>query len=366
MRHRAVGVESGDRVEAQAHEAAAPRARRRELLVDGQLGDALAAGRRAGLLLRQGGLEPGVELAHRGAVLGHRLAHEAGLGGTLAALQQRARVDRLDHRGSRADLLAQAQRDALRVDEQDVAGAERGQRGAGFFVGREADAVGRERGAQRGADLARADEQRRRGTVDQQVGEEHRVVADVAAAQVRDPRDVVDGRDEVVGGAGARHRFAHRRELGAARERRVRRAVLVDRLRRQVRAIGPDRGQQVEVGPQHDAGAFECLAQGLRRRQAEHLAVHCDGLPGRCMGGEPVDVQRRAAGRDLHQLDAGAGEFGLGLHPVATVGEQGRAVDRHDQRAHRTGEARQPLPALPALGQVFADRCGSLDGTSSA
>ncbi len=69
--------------------------------------------------------------------------------------------------------------------------------------------------------------------------------------------------------------------------------------------------------------------------------------------GKPVDVRSGRAGRDLHQVDAAAGEFALGLHPVAAVGEQRRLFERDDQRAHRAGEARRPLPALPALGQVL-------------
>ena len=63
-------------------------ARRGQVGVDVELAPTLAPGQR--------GLELGVELAHGRAVLDHGLADELGLGGALAALQQRAGVDLLD------------------------------------------------------------------------------------------------------------------------------------------------------------------------------------------------------------------------------------------------------------------------------
>ena len=62
---------------------------------------------------------------------------------------------------------------------------------------------------------------------------------------------------------------------------------------------------------------------------------------------------RGGAGGDLDQRDAAALQLGLGLRPVAAVGEQRGLVGGDDQRAHRAGEAGEVLAALPAAGQVF-------------
>jgi hypothetical protein len=69
--------------------------------------------------------------------------------------------------------------------------------------------------------------------------------------------------------------------------------------------------------------------------------------------GQPLDVVGGRAGGDLHQVDAAAGSSVFGLLPVAAVGEQRRLGGGDHQRAHRSGEARQPFPPLPAAGQVF-------------
>jgi hypothetical protein len=316
-----------------------------ELLVDRQLGDALAAGQR--------GLEPGVEGAHRGAVLDHGLAHVAGLGAALAALQQRARVDGLDHRHPFGHGLAQAERHALGVDEQAAAGRQRGQRLRRAGIGRDADAVGGQRRHQGRRQLAFADKQRARLRIEQQVAQEHRVEVHVAAAQVGDPGQVVDGADQVVAGAMRGHRLAHGGQLVGAGLRGVGRGVFVHRLRRQRRALGPDGVDEVEVGAQHHAGGRERALQRGMVGQAQHLAVDRHRCAARHLARQPVDVQLRGAGGDLLQPDAGAGQLDLGLRPVAAVGKQRRVVDGDHQGAHAAGEAREPLARLPAPRQVF-------------
>ena len=346
VRHRAVGVEAGDGRKAQADEAVLAGALGRQALVDGQLADRLAA---------ECGLQPGVEAAHRRAVLLHRLADEGGLGRRLAALGQRAGVDRLDHLHDGRHRLAQAQRDALRVDQQHRVGRQRRQRRGGLGIVGQVDAVGGQPRGQRLVDLARRHEQRRALRADQQVGQEDRVVVDIRAAQAGDPGDVVDGRDQMVAGAVAGQAGAHRRQPLGTRHRRVRRQMLAHRRGRQAGAFRPGLGHQVEVGAQADAVALQRAGQHLRRRQAQHRRVDRQRLAGRERGGQPVDGVRGRAGGDLHQLDRRAGQLGLGLRPVAAVGEDRGAVARDHQRAHRAGEAGKVSPALPALGQVFGE-----------
>ena len=162
------------------------------------------------------------------------------------------------------------------------------------------------------------------------------------------------------------HRVAHLRELGRAGERRMRCAVLVHGSARQRWTLrAPDLVEQVDVGAQRDAGRIERALQHLRRGEAEHLAIDRQRLAGAQGLHDPVDVVRRRGGGDLHEFDARAGEFPLGLPPVAAVGKERRAVERDDQRGHRPGEARQPFPPLPALRQVLRQvriACGHQHG----
>jgi hypothetical protein len=111
--------------------------------------------------------------------------------------------------------------------------------------------------------------------------------------------------------------------------------------------------EQVGIGAQRDARLVERTAQLLRGRERQHLTVDHQGLALGKRARDPVDVVHCRAGGDLLQRDAAADELVFGLHPVAAVGEQRRAIERDHQRAHRSGEARQPLSALPARRQVL-------------
>jgi hypothetical protein len=215
------------------------------------------------------------------------------------------------------------------------------------------DAVRSELSLQGSVHLAGRDEQRGPRRFDQQVGEEHGVVVDVAAAQVGDPGDVVDGGDEVMRRAVARHGLAHLGELGRARKRGVRRAVLVHRRGRQGRTVGPNLGEEVEVRAQVQAGLLERAAQLVGGGEPEHLAIDRDGVAGLQVLDHPFDVVRGRAGGDAHELHAGARDLRLGLHPIAAVGEERGMIRGDHERAHRAGEPGQPDAPLPAVGKVL-------------
>jgi hypothetical protein len=87
-----------------------------------------------------------------------------------------------------------------------------------------------------------------------------------------------------------------------------------------------------------------------RLRKAQHLRVAAQALPRLQARAQPFNgfVQRGAL--QLHELNAAAGQLVLGLHPIAAVCEDGAGVGGHGQHAGGAGEARQPLPRLPALG----------------
>jgi hypothetical protein len=342
VRHRAVGVEAGDGREAQADEAGPPRARA-ELLVDRQLGDRSPRAER--------GLEPGVELAHRGAVLGHRLADEARPRRGLAALGQRARVDRLDTSTPAGHGLAQAERDALGVDSSVAPAAARPARprparstapaampSAASFAPAPARPCPRRRTAWRAA------------RIEQQVGQEHRVV--VTSAPRRLVIQAMSSTVETkwcVAPACASPRARRRAWRRAASWRAA--AVLVDR-----RAGSAGRsGQTRRAGRGRCAAHAGGVQRGFaapRRRPAQHLAVDRHRAARAARACQPVDVRqarRRRWGSSPARCRCRPAR--LGLHPVAAVGEQRRASTRDHQRAHRAGEAADSH-SRPASGRA--------------
>ena len=343
----AVGVEAGDRAEARAHKTRAARTRGRDLLVDGEFRDRRTAG------IVQGRFQPGEEFAQGGAVLLHGGAHVGGFRFGLARLGKGGRVDRLDHAHRGRHGSAHAGGDAARVDQQGAVFRQRGQGGGGFVIRGQAHAVFQQARAQRIGYLAFGHEQGRALAFDQRVRHEHRVEADVRAAQVEQVADVVQGREEVALGAQLVHLGAGGGQLVGARHRGMRGRVLVQRVSRQARTVAPDLVQQIDVGAQGDAARLEGVAEQARHGQAEHARVHRHRLARLHVGSEPVDMQQAGARRDLHQPDLAAGQFGLGLRVVAAVGPDAGEVRRGDEGADRAGEAGQPFAPLPAARQVF-------------
>jgi hypothetical protein len=286
-------------------------------------------------------------------ILRHGRADVRDFGRSLARLRHRRRVDRLDDFDAGRHDLAHAEGDAAWVDQQRGGRRQRRERGRRLRVGHDDDAVGGERRLQPVFNLAVSDKEPCAARVEQHVRDEHRVMADVGAAQVGEPRDVVQCRDEVMGGTGLAHFLAHRRQLGGARCARVRSNVLEDRRNRQRGAIRPHLGQDIQVGAQPDAFGGQCGFQRATGGKGKDVAINADGVARLQCAGEPVHMSKAARTRNLHQVDAGAGQLYLGLGPVTAVDPQASGVARHNQRADRAGESAEPLPSLPPFRQVL-------------
>ena len=192
------------------------------------------------------------------------------------------------------------------------------------------------------------------------MAQEHRVVLHIGASQVQQPGQVIQRGNPVVGGALGAHLLAHTGQLVGTRRGSMGQGVLVHRRRGQAGAVGPDAIQHVHLCEQLPAGRTQCVTQLLGLRQAHHRAVHGQGgLRGTVRAGglaqslQPAHIGGRGRTFQLHQGHAAAGQFGLGLFPIAAVREQRRLRGRHQQRARRAGEAAQPHPALPPLRQVL-------------
>ena len=271
----------------------------------------------------------------------------------LARLGHRGRIDRLDDFDTGSHDLAHAERDATRVDEQRGGRWQGGQRSCRLGVRRDLDAVGGQAGLQSVLDLAVGDEQARTARVEQQVRDEHRVVADVGAAQVGEPRDVVQRRNEVVSRPGLAHVFAHGGKLRAAWDGRVRRHMFIDRRDGQRRTVGPDLGQDVEIGAHADALGGQRRLECAACRQREDGAVDGDRVAALQRRREPLDMREAGRTRQLHQFHAGPGQLHFSLRPVAAVDPHPRGIPRDHQRPDRARKTTQPLAALPAVRQVL-------------
>ena len=214
-------------------------------------------------------------------------------------------------------------------------------------------AVGLQAGAQRGRHLVVADEQRRAFGRNERVRQEHRVEADIGAAQVEQVGDVVQRRDEVGIRSEARHRFPCCGQLGGAGGGRERRGMFEHRVGGQAWTLAPDLVEQVDIRAQQDAARRQRIGEQPRGGQAKNPRVHRHCLAGRHVRRQPVDVQQAGARWNLHQRDAAAGQFGFGLGPVTPVGPHARQRRRGDEGTDRAGETGQPFSAFPVARQVF-------------
>ena len=115
--------------------------------------------------------------------------------------------------------------------------------------------------------------------------------------------------------------------------------------------VGPEAVEQVGFGLQLHTLRCQGLLQLALGRARQHVGGHTDhgALVQRI--GQHVHVRADLA--QFLQFDAGAGQLGRGLLPVAAVHPDASRGGRNHQRAHRTGEARHPFAAMPVFGHVF-------------
>ena len=345
MRQGATGIETGDGGEAQGDEVGSRRACLGQPLVHGQLGEPLATG--------QGCFEAGEEDAQGRTILFHGRAHLGRLLGGLARLEQGRRIDLLAPLDALGRRLDQPQGDPRGVHQQAATDRQPGQFGGGLAVVGQGHAIRHQGRTDLGRHLGRVDEQLAAVLTQQQMSEEHRVVGHVRATQVEQPGDVVQGGDEMPGGASVGHGLAHLGKLGAARLGRMGCGVGIDWRHRQLGALAPDRCQRIAVGAQLDALGLQGPAQGGGGTEGQHLAVHQHRATLGHLVGQPLQVGLGLAGDLLHQVDAAARQLLGGLLPVAAVGPDAGGMPGHQQQAGRAGEAGQPGTALPVFGQVF-------------
>ena len=146
-------------------------------------------------------VQPGEEFAQRRAILLHGLTDVLGIGQAFLRFGQGGRVQAFDQFHAAVQVIQQTRRDPRRVDLQARAARYRAQGVGHFAVIAQGHAVLFKDRTQLGVDFAQRHEQGRLLLADQGKGNEHRVERHIAAAQVEQPGDVIEGGDEMPVGA---------------------------------------------------------------------------------------------------------------------------------------------------------------------
>ena len=175
MRHRAVGIEGGNGVEAQRYIAWAAGTRSGQVFVNRQFGNALAA---------QGTVEPGKEFAQRRTILFHGLADMFRVCQALAGFGQCGGVEAFNQLDARVEVFQQAGSDAGGVYLQACARRYRSQRLRHLAVITQGHAILLKHRPQLRIDLAQRHKQSRLLLIDQGKGHKHRIERHISAAQV--------------------------------------------------------------------------------------------------------------------------------------------------------------------------------------
>ncbi|MNF65438.1 hypothetical protein D3C84_471980 [compost metagenome] len=343
MRHRAVGVERGNGVEAQRHVIGTALTGSCQVFVNGQFGDAFAS---------QCRVQPGEELAQRRAVLFHGLADMLGIRQAFLRFGQSGRIQAFDQLDAAAQVFQQTGRDPCRVDLQACSFWNSLQRRSHFAVIAQGHAILFKDCAQLGAHFTQRHEQRGLLLADQGEGNKHWVKRHIAATQVEQPGDVIEGGDEMPVGTTGLQGFTQLGELFATADGRLRRQVLIDRFIGQLRTVAPDIAQQVDVRAQSGAALFKLASQCPRRSHGHHRAIDRDNATLRSLFGQPFQWAGLTR-LQFDQFDTATIELFGRLFPITAVRPNAGKVRSHDQGADRTMETRQPLASLPVTRQVF-------------
>lgn len=266
-------------------------------------------------------LQPAEGAHQRGPIAAHDVADVFQLRFRLARLEQRRGVGRLDHRRAGRNGGCHGDHHAVAIQQQPVLRAQFGKRiGHGGVVGN-ADLIGGQRLHQRIAELAPVHEQ---GGVSlrlhQQMREEHRIAFHIAAAQVGQPRNIVEAGQQMMRRPLFAHGSTQASEFVAARLGRVAGGMLDDGRAGQGGAVRPDQRGQVQIGAQACADTLQAPSQLPRGGERKAVAGHPQRLAFAQLVQHPVDMFRRVGHALFHQLDAATRQLMRGLGEIAAVG----------------------------------------------
>ena len=344
MWHCAVGIETGDGAETRADEVWLTGTRRADLFIDRDFGNAF---------LSECFIQPAEKFTQGGAILFHCFTDKLGFASSFTGFEKHGRIDCFNDFGAGRNRRAQAKRDTARIDQHAAVCWQCRQCSDGVVVSGDLYAVGCQFSGNRARYFAFGDKQCALFRIQQQVRNEYRVVADIAAAQIEQPCNIVHRRNQVMLCAEFLHAATDLRQLFRTTDYRERCHVAVNRCSRQTGAVVPDQAGHIGIGFQDKAGLRRLTFQHAGSCQAEHHAIHTQHLTCSQMLCQPFDIAGGGSGIGFHHRDAGTSQFGFGLTPVAAVHPQTGKVCGNDQGADGTGEAGKIFTALPAFRQVF-------------
>ena len=204
MRHCAIGVKSRNGIEAQRYKARATCTRSAQLLINGQLRDAL---------MTQGRFEPGKELAKRSAILLHGLADVNRIIKALLRLGERGWIQPLNERHLTAYVVEQTASDACRIYQQSGRGRQCSQSRIDLGVITQIDAIALKGVTQLNPHLFQINKQRRPVRLNQCKRDKDRVKRNIRPTQVKQPGNIIQRGDKMRIGVTLLKRFAQLRQL---------------------------------------------------------------------------------------------------------------------------------------------------------
>ena len=186
---------------------------------------------------------------------------------------------------------------------------------------------------------------------DKQMGQEHGVEWHIIAAQIGNPSDVVQRRNQMHICALLLHGRTDTGQFFGRGFRNVIGMVNVDFRSRQCRTVVPHFVQQGFRIFEADVFGGKCLFQTALAAECEHIGRRADDCTLGQILCQPLGIRRINA--HFLQLDAVWRKLLAGLFPIAAVRPHACLIGGHHQSACRTGKAGKIAACLPMLGQVF-------------
>ncbi len=243
---------------------------------------------------------------------------------------------------------------AVGVDEHHLALGALLKESLHIVVGAHAHVVGLEVGAHFGSELAVVDEEHALALRHIGEGYHHRGVGHIGAAQVKEPRNLVERGHKGAGGPGLLHRLHSAVDFAVNRLASQVFAVHIGLGSRPLGAVGPDFVGGIEVGGKHKAvfGAevFEAVGRHHRKQASVdgHNAVFVE------FRRQPLGDGGLAGNVLLMHFKSAVLELLGSLQKIARIGPQPGLVERDHGGAVAAGEAGEPVAELPVGAHIFA------------
>ena len=299
-------------------------------------------------------VKPAEPFHHRRAVARVRLTHARKLRLIFSRFQPQRRVLRPDDEAMVGNGVMHGLRGFFGIKQQHGLLRDLPQKRQQLIIIRERHAIGLQRGRGGFRQFRRIDEQPRLALRNRGVGDDKRIVGNIAAANIEQPRDVVERGNDVQGSPEFAHRLA---DAGKFRSARFAAETLREQERRHCRnrrAIRPDRGGEILMMPKFQRFMRADFPQFFELFDGHDAPIEADSRAARQFRRQPILILRHAGHFRFEQFDAGIGQLLRGLNEIAGIRPKPGAVARNDEDSGRAGKTGQPGAGLPMRRDVFA------------